>query len=99
MSEVFDNIRQWASDRNLIEGSTPAKQYGKLLEEVGELGTSLINGSEAEIVDALGDCVVVLTIISSQIGYNLEACIEGAYQEIKDRKGKMINGVFVKDAA
>lgn len=99
MSEVFDNIRQWASDRNLIEGSTPAKQYGKLLEEIGELGTALIDGDQAEISDALGDCVVVLTIIAAQNDYSLEACIEAAYQEIKDRNGKMINGVFVKDAA
>jgi NTP pyrophosphatase (non-canonical NTP hydrolase) len=99
MSEVFDNIRQWANDRNLIYGSNPAKQYGKLLEEVGELGTALMENDLAQISDALGDCVVVLTIIAAQNDYSLEACIEAAYEEIKDRKGKMINGVFVKDAA
>lgn len=100
---TLDMIRKWADDRNLIEGATPAAQYQKLLEEVGELGRALIErGSMTllteDIKDAIGDCTVVLTILASQCGTTLEECMDAAYEEIKDLKGKMVNGIFVKEA-
>ena len=95
--ETFDKIIDWAHDRNLIEGSTPAAQYEKLLEEVGELGRALIEQNESNIIDAIGDCAVVLSIIAAQSGYGIEYCIVGAYEEIKDRKGRMVDGKFVKE--
>ena len=94
---TLDMIRKWADDRNLIQGATPAAQYQKLLEEVGELGRGLIEDNADEVKDAIGDCVVVLTILASQCGMTLEQCMDAAYEEIKDRKGKMVNGIFVKE--
>ena len=93
----FYDIRNWAADRNLIEGSDPKSQMLKLAEEFGELAGALARGKEAEADDAIGDMVVVLTILSAQRGVSIENCIEGAWQEIKDRKGKMVDGVFVKE--
>ena len=93
----FYDIRTWASDRNLIEGSDPKSQMLKLAEEMGELAGALARGKEAEADDAIGDMVVVLTILSAQRGVSIETCIEGAWQEIKDRKGRMVAGVFVKE--
>ena len=94
----FEDIRNWAAARNLIEGSDPKSQMLKLAEEMGELAGALARGKEVEADDAIGDMVVVLTILSSQRGVSIENCIESAWQEIKDRKGVMRDGVFVKDA-
>ena len=93
---MFGNIRQWAEDRNLIEGSTADKQLGKLIEEIGELAAGIARKDKDRVIDGIGDAVGVLTILSAQHGVMIEDCIEAAWNEIKDRKGKMIDGVFVK---
>lgn len=93
----FDRIRRWAAARNLLQGSTPARQFTKLEEEVTELAEAIAKDDYKEFVDAIGDCIVVLTIMAAQRGVNVEDCIDAAWSEIKDRKGKMIDGVFVKE--
>lgn len=93
----FDNIRDWAHARNLVYGSTTDKQMLKLVEEVGELAASLARNDEYGAFDAIGDVVVVLTILAAQMNVHVETCIDGAWDEIKDRKGKMVDGVFVKE--
>ncbi len=95
---MFDRIRRWAVARNLIQGSTVVKQFTKLEEEITELADSIANDDRAEFIDAIGDCIVVLTIMAAQKGVNVEECIDAAWQQIKDRKGKMVDGIFVKDA-
>ena len=95
--EVFDKILSWANDRNLVKGATPAAQYEKYIEECGELGRALIEGDQDKIKDAIGDCVVVLTILAAQNDMFIDHCINAAYEEIKDRKGKMVDGIFVKE--
>ena len=92
-----DLIRQWATDRNLIEGSDIKSQFVKLIEEAGELANSIAKKNDIEFADAIGDMVVVLTIMAAQNGMKIEDCIDGAWQEIKDRKGKMLDGIFQKD--
>lgn len=67
------------------------------IRTLGELAGALARGKGSEADDAIGDMVVVLTILSSQRGVSIETCIENAWQEIKDRKGRMVNGVFVKE--
>lgn len=94
----FDKIRAWANDRNLIEGATPQAQFVKLIEESGELAAGIAKGRMPEVIDGIGDMVVVLTILAAQHGVNIEACIDAAYDEIKDRKGRMVDGFFVKEA-
>lgn len=94
---IFDLIRQWAEDRNLIEGATRQAQMLKLFEEGGELAGAIARGKEDVVKDSIGDMMVVLTILAAQSGVTIEECIGAAYDEIKDRKGKMINGVFVKE--
>lgn len=89
-------IKQWAIDRNL-HTADPAKQILKLGEEYGELCQGLAKGNSDQVIDSIGDMYVVLTVLSLQLGLDIESCIDQAYDEIKDRKGKMINGVFVKE--
>lgn len=95
---TIELIRQWAHDRNIIEGATPHAQFVKLIEEVGELAQGIAKGRIDAIKDGIGDAVVVLTILAAQHGLLIENCIDYAYNEIKDRKGRMVNGTFVKEA-
>ena len=92
---VFDLIEGWAEDRNIIEGSSPQAQFVKLIEEVGELASDIAKGRD--VSDSIGDAIVVLTILAAQHDYSLEECAWIAYNEVKDRKGKMINNIFVKE--
>ncbi len=92
----FNNVINWANDRNLIKGSNPKDQCLKLIQEVGELSDSLCKGNSP--IDDIGDCMVVLTIIAEQSGLTIEECLSHAYNDIKGRKGKMIDGVFVKES-
>lgn len=101
MDNFYDielKVYDWAKERNLIDGSNPVAQLKKLYEEVDELGQALADGDEKAADDAIGDIMVVLSVISFQRRKNLDECYHLAYDEIKDRKGKMINGVFVKDS-
>lgn len=97
IQETTKLIEQWASDRNLITAD-PFKQTLKLGEEFGELCQGLAKGNRDLVIDSIGDMFVVLTILSQQLGVTIEYCAAAAYDEIKDRKGKMINGVFVKES-
>ncbi|MBL0319656.1 MAG: MazG-like family protein [Alphaproteobacteria bacterium] len=94
---TFELISQWAHDRNLIEGATRQAQMLKLTEEVGELAAGIAKAKEQVVKDSIGDCVVVLTILAKQSGLTIEECINAAYEEIKDRKGRMIDGIFVRE--
>ena len=96
---TFALIRKWSSDRNIIQGSTTRRQLDKLQEEFQELIDAVEEGDHHGIVDSIGDMIVVLTIVAEQHGEMVESCIQSAYAEIKDRKGKMIDGLFVKEAA
>ena len=92
-----NRIRQWAHDRNLIAGSDTKSQFVKLMEEAGELAASIARGDQDEFEDAIGDMFVVLTIMAAQTGADIEECIAHAWHEIKDRKGRMVDGVFIKE--
>ena len=94
---MFKLIEQWATDRNL-HTADPNKQMLKLMEETGELASAMARSNDALTKDAVGDIVVVLTVLCTQLNISVEECIQIAYEEIKDRKGKMVNGVFIKEA-
>ena len=96
--ERFDLIRDWAATRGLYQQGNPHTQYVKLQEEAGELAKALLKNDQPEVVDAIGDMVVVLTNLAHLQGYDIEHCIDEAYKVIAARTGKMINGTFVKDA-
>ena len=81
--------------RNLINGSTDKDQYMKLIQEAGELSDSLCK--RKDIKDDIGDMMVVLINIMVRNNLTMDECLAVAYNDIKDRKGKMIDGVFVKE--
>jgi NTP pyrophosphatase (non-canonical NTP hydrolase) len=95
--KMFEDIRNWARVRGLYEKGDSKTQYVKLQEEAGELAKALLQNDKAEVIDAIGDMVVVLTNLAHLQGTSIEACIKQAYNVISKRTGKMINGTFVKD--
>lgn len=95
--KLISQIEEWAIKRNL-HLADPSKQTLKLGEEFGELCEGLAKCNSEQVKDSIGDMFVVLTILSMQLGTSLEDCAELAYEQIKDRKGKTINGMFVKEA-
>ena len=88
-------IGQWHRDRNLIDGSSDKDQYMKLIQEAGELSDNLCKGKD--IKDDIGDMMVVLINIMVRNNLTMNECLSVAYNDIKDRKGKMVDGVFVKE--
>ena len=110
MDELIRNVIQWANDRNIIQGSTAIKQLEKTAAEVIELAIEI--GKEEVYVEQrcltqeqmtktaseLGDVLVTLIVISEQLGFSLEDCLQTAYEKIKDRKGEMRGGKWVKES-
>ena len=91
---LIEQICKWHEDRNLIEGSTDKDQVLKLQQELGELSDSVCKGKD--IRDDLGDMMVVMINIMKRNNLTMEECLSVAYEDIKNRKGKIVDGVFVK---
>lgn len=96
MKDLTAKIQEWAIERNL-HNADPDKQILKLGEEFGELCEGVVKNKPAQVRDSIGDIYVVLSILCMQLGVDLEKCAELAYLEIKDRKGKTVNGTYVKE--
>jgi NTP pyrophosphatase (non-canonical NTP hydrolase) len=111
LTNEFQPVRNWAQQRGIYAKGDSKTQLIKLQEEVGELAKAILKNDEDEIIDAIGDCVIVLTNLcelcnikkegSNHIGeisqLTIEDCINSAYTVIMNRSGKMINGTFVKN--
>lgn len=94
--DLCRKVRTWHIDRNLIDGANDKDQVCKLIQEVGELSDNVCKGND--IRDDIGDILVVLINIAVRNEVSLFECLQIAYDDIKDRKGKMVDGVFVKEA-
>ena len=94
---VYDLIRQWADERGIYKSGDTKTQYTKLCEESGELARAILKKDKAELIDAIGDMMVVLTNLAALEGLKVEDCVVSAYDVIKSRHGKMVNGTFVKE--
>lgn len=89
-------IAGWHYDRNLVHGASDKDQYMKLIQECGELSDNICKGND--IRDDIGDILVVLVNIAERNKLSIQECLETAWNDIKDRKGVMIDGVFLKEA-
>jgi NTP pyrophosphatase (non-canonical NTP hydrolase) len=65
-----------------------------LIQEAGELSDNICKGND--IKDDIGDMIVVLINIAERNDVSITECIKTAWEDIKDRKGMMRDGVFVK---
>jgi len=96
INEIIERINKWATDKKL-NVSQPEKQMLKLNEELGELASAMLKSDKTLILDSLGDMLVVIVILHLQMGYTVQQTLNIAWNEIKDRKGKTKNGVFIKE--
>nr|UWD62016.1 MAG: MazG-like family protein [Bacteriophage sp.] len=100
-SELITKINQWADERNLKQAD-PKIQWMRITEEVGEIRDVLLKPTkftepQAALKDAIGDTLVTIIVLAHQLDLDVTECLCIAYEEIKNRKGKMINGTFVKE--
>jgi hypothetical protein len=97
MKNIKEKVLNWANERNLLHNENALKQYSKLQEESNELLISILDKDPYLQIDSIGDCAVVLIILANQLGHDFDKCLESAYNEIKDRKGRTENGNFIKE--
>ena len=95
LDTLIHKVIGWHYDRNLIEGSTDKDQVLKLAQELGELSDSVCKGKDVK--DDIGDMLVVMLNIAERNGVILAECLQKAWDDIKHRKGRMIDGIFVKE--
>jgi len=96
--EVEMNVIQWGEARGIVQNATAMSQAIKTLEETTELLDALNKQNIDEAKDAIGDIVVTLIMVCAVLNLDLVQCLNGAYNEIKDRKGYLTKeGVFVKE--
>lgn len=101
MTDTFKSLNnlviKWAHDRNLIEGSDAKSQFLKTISELGELSDAISKQDVEGQIDGIGDVLVTLILVAEHLGLDVTECLAVAYMEIKDRKGKLVNGTFVKE--
>lgn len=95
MDELVLNVEEWAKAKGLDKAES-SKQFLKVVEELGEVASALVRGQAEELKDGIGDVIVTLIILAQQQGLTVEECLAFAYDEIKNRTGKMVDGIFVK---
>lgn len=97
MKDLIVNIEKWAFNKGLLKTENSFPQFTKVVEEVSEIGSALSHKSQEELIDAIGDTFVTITILATQNGLSIEDCVEHAWNQIKDRKGTTVNGTFIKE--
>lgn len=95
--KLISDVVDWADDKGLVKEENSDKQLIKVIEEVGELASAILKKKRKEEIDAVGDIMVTLIIFAEIRGYDVISALGYAYQEIKDRTGKMVDGSFIKD--
>ena len=101
LTDLVAKINEWAISHGLDKGN-PKIEWMKVTEEVGEIRDVFLKPNdfddpELALKDAIGDSIVTLVVLCLQLGYDVEECLKIAYNNIKERKGKMVNGTFVKE--
>jgi NTP pyrophosphatase (non-canonical NTP hydrolase) len=90
------DVLGWARDKDLLKIENHKSQALKMVSEVGELCDAIAKNDNEETIDAIGDTLVTLIILANQLGLDEVDCLESAYGVIRNRKGKTVNGTFIK---
>ena len=96
MEKLEKKVIEWADERALLKEGNSTKQLLKTMEELGEVARAEINQDQLGVIDGIGDVLVCLIIYANQKGLDITSCLDAAYNEIKNRKGKTVNGTFIK---
>lgn len=96
LEDLSHDVIRWANDKGIIHSANTHKQALKMVEEVGEVCRAVLRDDRPEIIDGIGDVAVTIIILAAQYGYDIEYCLQTAYDVIKDRSGQTIDGTFIK---
>ena len=97
MNELISKVIVWAGNKDLLKEENSLRQFTKVVEETGEVAAALARQNKENLKDGIGDVIVTLIILAEQQGLTVEECLQAAWDEIKDRKGKTVDGAFVKE--
>ena len=97
MDKLINNVKIWAKEKNLLKKENSHAQMLKVLEEVGETAGAILKNKNQETIDGIGDSFVTLIILCYQLELEPKDCLEAAWNEIKNRKGKTVNGTFIRE--
>ena len=100
ITDLIAKVNEWAISHGL-DKCNPKIEWMKVTEEIGEIRDVFLKPNdfddpEMALKDAIGDSIVTLVVLCLQLGYDVEECLKIAYNNIKDRKGIMIDDNFVK---
>ena len=95
--QLIENVKQWGDDKGLIKPENAPKQFMKIVEELGEIARADIKSNEAEVEDGIGDVFVTVILYALMKGKDPKECLNIAWNEIRDRKGKLVDGSFIKE--
>ncbi len=97
IKELETLIANWAEEKGLLNPEFAPKQFMKIVEELGELSSAIIKEDVDKELDGFGDLLITIIVLAWQRNISLKYALNVAYNEIKDRKGKMVGGSFVKE--
>lgn len=98
LNHLENLVQMWAQQRGIYEHSTPQAQTLKAMSELGELADNILKGRYDAAKDDIGDVIVCLINVAAMTGTNLSECLQKAWDDIKDRRGRMVpGGAFVKE--
>ena len=97
LEQFADNCTQWANDKGLLIKNNSKAQTCKVMEEVGEVARAVLKNDQPALIDGIGDVMVALAILAAQNGLTLQQCATAAWNEIKNRTGKTVDGTFIKN--
>lgn len=92
------DVIEWARERGLLNKDNARNQLLKTFEEMGEVSRAVLKQDKLALIDGIGDVLVTLIIFAEINDVSLEMCLAHAYHEIKNRTGKTVDGVFIKNA-
>jgi len=91
-----EKVLAWAESRMIGKPGQTSAQLGKFLEEVDEVEEAFEHGNLEDAELEIGDVLVTLILLTATMSTNVSSCLDKAYDKIRNRTGKTINGVFVK---
>ena len=99
-AEVEMDVLRWGEARGIVMNGKAISQAIKTLEETTELLDAINRKNLDDAKDAIGDIVVTLIMVCAILDANLVDCLQGAYEEIRHRKGYLTpEGTFIKEQA
>ena len=96
MIALTNSIKRWVKDRE-IDKAHPQVQFVKLTEEFGEIAEGLTKKDKQLVADGVGYAYITLVALCATLDLEIDECIYHAYKEIENRKGEMVDGVFIKE--